>query len=67
MKNKLELQKIEDKLNGSYDERRAKQEQEAIKKIKRDPIAFYSYAKRFSQVRTGVGPLNDEPGDLYNG
>ena len=46
--------------------KRWKQENEAINKIKNNPRAFYSYAKRFSKVKAGVGPFYDEAGDLIN-
>ena len=35
------------------------QEKNAINNIERNPKYFFSYAKRFSKIRTGIGPLID--------
>ena len=57
LKLREELENIELKLQTSYETRRNKQEQDAIKKIKKDPKAFYGYAKRFSKTNSDIGPF----------
>ena len=66
LKYQKEIEKIEKELKEHYEKRRNKQENDAIKKIKKNPRAFYSYAKRFSKVHSGVGPFYDEDGELVN-
>ena len=61
-----ELENIENKLKSLYDSRRKKQEDQALKQIKSNPRAFYSYAKRFSKLNTGIGPLTDTDGDIID-
>ena len=56
------IDSIELQLKESYVERRMKQENEAISKIKKNPKAFYTYAKRFSKTFSGVGPIIKEDG-----
>ena len=51
------LEAIELKLQNSYEVRRNKQEKGAIMKIKKDPKAFYGYAKRFSKTNSDIGPF----------
>ena len=63
---KLKLQKIETDLENHYNERRENQEREAILKIKSNPKYFYSYAKRFSRVKSTIGPFIDEGGDIVD-
>ena len=38
----------------------------ALAKIKRNPKAFYAYARRFSKTYSGVGPFIKENGDKIN-
>ena len=58
------IDSIELQLKASYVERRRKQEEEAISKIKKNPKAFYTYAKRFSKTFSGVGPIIKEDGEV---
>ena len=48
------LESIEKELKESYDKRRINQEKEALKKIKKDPGAFYKYAKKFSKSTSDI-------------
>ena len=57
---------METKLQDSYTKRRNNQEREALKKIKADPKAFFAYAKKFSKLKTEVGPLLSEEGNLVS-
>ena len=38
-------------------------ENEALRKIKRNPKYFYSYANKFSKTKTKVGPLTNDKGE----
>ena len=60
----LELQEIEDKLSGHYNERRRKEEKEAIQKLKHNPKYFYSYQKRFSKTVNTIGDFVNKTGDI---
>ena len=51
------IEKTEETLKALYDERKSKLENIALAKIKRNPKAFYSYAKRHSKTFSGVGPF----------
>ena len=46
----LELEEIEVELTNHYNERRKKEEVEAINEMKKNPKYFYTYAKRFSKT-----------------
>ena len=48
----------------SYDKRRSNQEGEALKKIRRDPGAFYKYAKKFSKSTSDIGPFTNHEGEV---
>ena len=61
---KQKLQKVETELENHYNQRRDNQEREAIRKIKSNPKYFYSYAKKFSKVKSTIGPFIDERGDI---
>ena len=58
-KNKLdsELVDIEKKLQDSYKRSNDYQEQKAIDAIKWNPKYLFSYVKKFSKVKTEIGPL----------
>ena len=43
-----------------YSDRRSRMEADAVTKIKRNPKAFYAYAKRFQKTKSVVGPLINE-------
>ena len=51
------LADIEGKLQQSHREKRELSEARAVDKIKRNPKFFFSYAKKCSKVRVGIGPL----------
>ena len=55
-----EARDIEKKLKKSYDSDRADNEHKAVSAIKKNIKYFYSYAKKFSRLKTGVGPLVDD-------
>ena len=61
---KEEAKEVEKKLQSSYCQSRKNSEDKAIGAIKRNSKYFFSYAKKFSCVRTGVGPLIDATGKL---
>ena len=63
---KIRLQSIESDLEKHYLSRRESQEKEAIRKIKSNPKYFYSYAKRFSKLKSTIGPFIDDHGDVVN-
>ena len=58
-----ELEGIESQLKTSYDKRRSGQESEAIRRIKKDPKAFFTYAKKFSKTSSDIGPFFDKDGN----
>lgn len=51
------LASIEKKLRKSHAENKQLTEARAVEKITKNPKFFYAYAKRFSKVRVGIGPL----------
>ena len=53
------LIEIEKKLQSSQNSEKAAEEKKAVDRIKTNPKYFYSYAQRFSKVKTGIGPLFD--------
>ena len=53
-------------IRDSITEELSKREQKAVETIKSNPRYFYSYAKRFSKLRSNVGPLKDENGSLQH-
>ena len=53
----LKLVTTEKLLNKSHEEQRDFEERKAIEKIKSNPKFFFSFGKKFSKVRIGVGPL----------
>ena len=61
---KHELIEIEMTLQSDYCSQRKKQEEQAVSAIKTNSKHFFSYAKKFSTTRQGIGPLtgpNSEP------
>ena len=50
---------IEIEIRDSIREEKVKKEMDVIKKIKTNPKAFYSYAKKNSKTHTSIGPLID--------
>ena len=57
----LELQ-IRDQIQAE----RNQLELEAILKIRENPKAFFTYAKKFQKTKEGIGPLRDGDGDLQS-
>ena len=64
LKLRSELESIEKQLKDSYDKRRMKQEKEALSKMKKDPKAFYNYAKKFSKATSDIGPFMSKEGNV---
>ena len=61
---KHELVEIELSLKTDYCKEKAEQENLAVSAIRKNSKHFYAYAKKFSKVRQGIGPLtgpNSEP------
>ena len=54
-----QLIQIEKEIKESHRIQLEDQERNDISSIERNPKYFFSYAKRFSKVRTGIGPLID--------
>ena len=61
-----ELIDIERKLQESYTKSNEYQEQKAVDAIKRNPKYFFTYVKKFSKVRTAIGPLLDQEGNYIS-
>ena len=53
------LLEIEKSLQLSYRQQADLEENKAIRNIKLNPKFFYSYAKKFSKIKVGIGPLID--------
>ena len=66
LKLKDALIKIEKQLRDSYKRKSAMDEANAIKAIKRNSKYFFSYAKKFSKVKTKVGPLLNKDNEYVN-
>ena len=62
----IKLQAVEKELKESYDKMMMKKEQEAVKKIKKNPKYFYSFASKSAKMKNKVGPLQDEEGEMKN-
>ena len=56
--------KIEQDILKSHSNERIHNESTALAKIKDDPNYFYRYAKKFSIVKSDIGPLLDSSGNL---
>ena len=57
---------IELQLKENIKQQRKDDELSALSKIKANPKAFYSYAKKFRAAVSSVGPLKDEAGELVD-
>ena len=55
----IELIEIEKKLQKSYQFSREASEAKAVKNIKKNSKFFYAFAKKFSKVKSNIGPLKD--------
>ena len=53
------LIEIEKKLQLSYRQQADYEEDKAVQNIRRNPKFFYTYAKKFSKIKVGIGPLID--------
>ena len=65
-KNKLmtEAKDIEKKLQESYRNEKSEMEHKAVSAIKKNSKYFYSYAKKYSKIATGIGPLIDQASNI---
>ena len=65
-KNKLmsEAKDIEKKLQESYRNEKSEMEHKAVSAIKKNSKYFYSYAKKFSKIATGIGPFVDQANNI---
>ncbi|MEC7567513.1 MAG: hypothetical protein VYA01_00720, partial [Bacteroidota bacterium] len=61
-----ELIEIEDKLQASFKKSNDFQETKAIEAIKRNPKFFFSYVKKFSKIKTAIGPLLNQDGEYVS-
>ena len=66
--NKLrnERSAVELEIKKAIQDERLRDEDNAINKIKINPKAFYSFAKKVGTVLSSVGPLEDENGILQS-
>ena len=63
---KEELVSIEKTLQKSYREEEEYCEQRAISNITKNSKFFFKYAKKYSKVKSDIGPLTDEKGDYVS-
>jgi hypothetical protein len=59
-----ELREVEKELDEAYKARRVKVEEDAIKKLKKNPKFFYSYAKRFSKTHSEIAAFQTKEGEM---
>ena len=57
---------IERKLQDSYNKERQAMEHKAVSAIKKNQKYFYSYARKFSKISVGIGPLIDIAGTIIS-
>ena len=60
------LIEIEIKIQDSLRRQSEFEEQKAVESIKRNPKYFFTYAKKFSKVKIGIGPLKDVANRIIN-
>ena len=58
------LEDIESELDEEYKKKKVKGEDEAIKKIKKDPKYFYNFAKKSSKSPNTIGPFLEKDGSI---
>ena len=58
------IKKIENKLKISINAERNLRETKALAAIKKNPKYFYKFVKNNLTIRAGIGPLQDEEGNL---
>ena len=63
---RLELYNINESIKGSIDTQRKHQESKAVKNIKANARYFYSYAKQNNKLKSTVGPLFNDSGELVH-
>ena len=61
-----ESAEIERKLQASYKSERHAMEEKAVSAIKKNQKYFFTYARKFSKVATGIGPLIDTCGNIIS-
>ena len=59
-----QIKEIENNLKFLINTVRNLRETRAIAAIKNNPKYFYKFAKKTSKIRAGIGPLQDEEGNL---
>ena len=59
-----QIKEIENSLKISINTERNLRETRAIAAIKNNPKYFYKFVKNNSKIRAGIGPLQDEEGNL---
>ena len=59
-----QIKEIENKFKISINTERNLTETRAIAAIKKNPKYFYKFVKTNSKIRAGIGPLQDEEGNL---
>ena len=64
LKEEISLSQIE--LRDSLMDELNQRERRAVETIRTNPRYFYSYAKRFSKLKSNIGPLKDHSGMLHN-
>ena len=60
----IELEQVEEELDGHYKERRQDEERKAIKKLYHDPSYFYKYQKKFSKTNGQLNGFLDKRGNV---
>ena len=60
----IELEQVEEELDGHYKERRQDEERKAIKKLYHDPSYFYKYQKKFSKTHGQLNGFLDKRGNV---
>ena len=61
---RLELYTINEQIQESVHTQSKNQESKAIKNIKENPRYFYTYAKKHKKLKSSVGPLHKDSGEL---
>ena len=63
-KMKAEARQVEKELIKSYQQTQKESESKAVKSIQRNSKYFFSYAKKYSSIKSGIGPFIDVAKDL---
>ena len=59
-----QIKEIENNLNISINTERNQRETRAIAALKKNPKYLYKFVENISMIRAGIGPLQDEEGNL---